>query len=109
MVPSLRFLFKVIAAKDFFLQEVNRAFRLCLSRKDVNEQALLCNAMLLNQAKKQVKKLWGLLSRSNSWLWRANSYRNIAAHQHIIRRKIVAIIGGANEIRSFLDADSDIR
>ncbi len=101
------FLFEVIAAKDFFLQEVNRAFRLGLSRKDVNEKTLLRNAKLTNEAKEQVGKLQGLLGNSDSWLWRLNNYRNTAAHRHVIRRKIVAIVGGPNEIRLFLDADPE--
>ncbi len=99
------FLFEVIAAKNFFLQEINDAFAAGLSRKDVKEQVLLCNAKLPNQAKEQVKELWRLLSDSNFWLWRLNNYRNAAAHRNIIGKKIVLILGGAKEIRLFLSAD----
>jgi hypothetical protein len=99
------FLFEVIAAKDLFLQEVNDAFGLGLSRKDVREQTLLCNAKLPDQPKEQVKELWCLLSDSNSWLWRLNNYRNAAAHRNIIKKRIVAVVGGTKEIQLFLDAD----
>ena len=103
------FLFEVIAAKDFFLQEVNDAFGSGLPRDKVHEQALLSldEATLPDRARRQVRKLMGLGSRSNSWLWRLNNYRNAAAHRQIVRRRIVAIMGGPNEIRLFLDADPE--
>ena len=98
------FLFEVIAAKDFFLQEVNDALGLDLSRKSVSEQELVRNPQLSIEARAQVKDLLRLSSDTNSWLWRLNNYRNAAAHRNIIRKKLVAVMG-TDGVRLFLDAD----
>ena len=82
------FFFEVIAAKDFFLQQMNKQHNLGLRSTEVNESRLrwLLTHYGLQNALEQVKKIEALLSDKNSWLWRLNNYRNVMAHRHGLQK-----------------------
>ena len=104
------FLFEVIAAKDFFLQEINTAFiRPALNPQDVDDGRLMgCSLLPDNVRNKVVGKIRKLKSQKDSWLWRLNNYRNVATHRHLLRRDFKVEVGGGDGIpRVYLPMDPD--
>ena len=79
------FLFETIAAKDMFLQEINRNFNGGLPSNKVNEDQLINSETLNNKEKSVVKQIKQALINENSWPWRLNNYRNATAHRSLLK------------------------
>jgi hypothetical protein len=79
------FLFEAIAAKDIFLQEINRNFNGGMPSNKVNEERLIDSEILEEKAKNVVIQIKQVIRNQNSWLWRLNNYRNATAHRSILK------------------------
>ena len=108
------FFFEVIAAKDLFLQVVNKLFNAGLKSGEVNENKLL-TSNIEQKAKDTVSKIKRLLSDESSWLWRLNNYRNVTSHRALLSRhiKIELGVGSKGEPPRFislaLDPDDSLK
>lgn len=104
------FFFEVIAAKDLFLQLINKLFKAGFKSGEVTTDKLL-SINIEQKAKDTVLKIKQLLSDESSWLWRLNNYRNVTSHRALLSRhiKIELVVGTSCEpprsIHLFLDPD----
>lgn len=82
------FFFELLSAKDFFLQGINDDYNLGLKRTDATDISKLKDA-LSNQifkgalgVVKSIEK--NLISRTDTWQWALNNYRNAATHRELL-------------------------
>ncbi len=79
------FFFETVAAKDLFLQQINRDFKGGLSTNRVKEDKLINSKTLDEKARKAVKQIRNAVMNEMHWLWRLNNYRNATAHRSVLK------------------------
>ncbi len=88
-------LFHVVGAKDSFLQEINHAYGLGMSLRDVNEKGLANALRAAGKRCEALEEIKCLLDEVNSWLCTAIELRNCGTHRANIPRRFYR--GGSKE------------
>jgi hypothetical protein len=94
------FLYEVVGTIDPLLQEINVAFGLSLTLKDVEMGTIIPKLPVNSQVKKMLGKLDG---DTEGWFWQLREYRNHSAHRKIIGFDIFA--GGDEDGKVYLHKD----